>query len=353
MFAQLDARLRLPEPTTKADDKKPEPPKKPDAQPPKEKTVPEFKMPKEFRENYEKTKVERDTLKTQLTELQTKISDYEKRGKDTEALLERVKTFEKKLDEKDSEIRALKQEASPEFKKNYDEPFERRAEFAKSQVERLQVIVKPADEMNEAVTRPAVWDDFRALYQMPPNQAIVEADRMFGKASSLVMGHITKLQEMDFERANALKAEKEQAKARQAEEDGKRVQQRQEFDATFKRVGDELAETVDGYKDADPTDKELADLRTQGYQIFDAQPANQQQLIVKGAHIRHRVAAYGPNMLTIQRLKKQVGELEAKVKELTPPPPGETRHPGGETITTSNESWEEGALKAVRAAPAI
>lgn len=318
--------------------------------------MPEFKMPKEFRENYEATKKERDELKTKSTTLEAKIKEFEARSKDTESLLARQKEYEAQIEAKNAELRALKQEASPEFKQKYDEPFNRRAEFARSQVEKLQVITHPADTENNipAQFRPATWEDFVALYQMPPNKAVDAAGQMFGeKVGSFVMNHLTKLQEMDYERQAALKSEKEQWKAKQAEEDSNRVKQRSEFDSTFKKVTDELAETVEGYKDADPTDKELADLRNEGFQIFDSTPANAQQAIIKGAHVRHRVAAYGPNMLTISRLKAKVSELEAKLAEATPKPPGETLHPGGESTTATTESWEDGALKAVRAAPAM
>lgn len=314
-------------------------------------------MPKEFRENYEATKKERDELKAKASTLETKIKEWESKSKDTEALLARQKEYEAQIEAKNAELRALKQEASPEFKQKYDEPFNRRAEFARTQIEgKLQVITRPADPdtQSPAQYRAATWDDFVALYQMPPNKAVEQADQMFGeKVGSFVMNHITKLQEMDYERQAALKQEKEQYKARQAEEDSNRVKQRAEFDSTFKRVSEELAESVEGYKDADPTDKELADLRQEGFKIFDATPENPQQHILKGAHIRHRVAAYGPNMLTITRLKAKVSELEAKLAEATPKPPGDTLHPGGESTTVPTESWEDGALKAVRAAPAM
>src|SRR5207253_11258826 len=95
--------------------------------------------PAELRTELERVKGELKPKTESLSSLESKIADYEKRGKDTEALVKRHADLERSIANKDAEIRALKHEASPEFKQKYDLPYNQRAEDAKQEIETLQV----------------------------------------------------------------------------------------------------------------------------------------------------------------------------------------------------------------------
>lgn len=348
MFATLDAKLKLPEPPPKPDSPPAEPKPAPGQTPaaPKPGTAPQppkqvVKEPKQLREELNRVSGEVTTLRTELEQSRAKIADYEKRGKDTEALQALHSKIEQELNDTRAQLRLLKFEASDEYKKNYEKPFEERAEFAKVQIEQLTVT-----EGEGSTPRPATWNDFRALYQMPINKATMVAKELFGDAAGIVISHLSDLQKMDYTRQQALVRERENHAQRTKEEEGKRVQQQQEIHKQWQTINTELSQKVEDYRN-DPTDKELNDIRQEGYRVFDAEPENMAQRIVKDAHIRQRVAAYGVQKLQIARLQKQIADLQAELESHKETPPGDTRRPGGSAPEPQSEDWAAGLKKSV------
>lgn len=348
-FAKLDAKIKLPAPKPA-----PEPPPKdtppketPKDTPPKETPKPAqpiLRDPKPLRAELDKVNAELAERNKTLGELQSKIARYEAQNKDTETLRARLEQMEKSIGEKEGELRALKQEASPEFKNKWDKPFFQRSDFVRERVESMTV----SDENGKE--RKATWDDFVYLYRLPTNRATAEAQEMFGPATGpWVVQQITELQRMQFERGQALKEEQAKWKENQDKEQAAAVQQKHQYEQTFTKLDSELSENVPDYHD-DPSDQELVDLRKEGYAVFDMPVANAADHILKYAHIRQRVAAFGPMKLTIQRLQAKVSELEAQLKEEGPSVPGKTRRAAGTVPSAPNESWEEGAIKAIKGA---
>jgi len=139
--------------------------------------------PKELRERYKATKAERDALTKAKTDLEAKIKQFESQGKDTTALTGRLAALEKERDAAYAELRAAKQEASPEFKEKYDKPFNTAAERARKQVLELQVA-----NAEDGTNRPATWEDFSALYSLPVGKAIEQANTLFGTSAQFVLG---------------------------------------------------------------------------------------------------------------------------------------------------------------------
>jgi hypothetical protein len=284
--------------------------------------------------------------------LEAKIADFEKKGKDTEALLARLDAREKEFEKLQGELRALKQEASPEFKAKYDVPFERAARFAKRTVEGM---------MKTDGTKADFDKDFVPLYRLPFNQALEKAQELFGEAAApAIMQRVSELQQLDFQRQEAFEEEKkgwaEKTKQEEAaavenrlKKEKAEAEKRSQFKTLHDKVSTELQQSVEGYRDP-VEDKEAEGLRKQGYEIFDAPVKDQGQYILKAAHIRHRVAAYGPNQLQIQRLKTELAAVKTELAGYKPTRPGEARKPGGPDATAPEESWESGALKAVKAA---
>jgi uncharacterized small protein (DUF1192 family) len=313
-------------PSPKAGEKPPEPtPAKPAGE--------VQRTPKELRAELERTKGELKTIADAKTALEAKISQYESKGKDTDALRARLDARDKEFEKLQGELRALKQEASPEFKEKYDKPFERAARFAENMLKGITKVDATAADFDK---------DFVPLYRMPYNAAYGRARELFGEeAAPAVMEQVRELQKLDFARREAFEEEKKGWAEKQKEEEGRIVQQREQFADAWKRVNEDLQNTVAEYKDP-ADDKELSALRQQGIQIFDAPTKTPRELLWKNAHIRQRTAAYGPNQLTIKRQQATIATLREEIERLKggQPNPDPKRVAGG-AAPPAEKTWEQ------------
>lgn len=343
-FAEIDAKFAAadkPVPTTTG---KPDVGKPPKAKPapatapagtPPEGAAGGARAPAELRQELDRLKGELATKNQAHTDLQAKIAEFEARGKETTALAARLSDLEKQIADKDGEIRMLKHEVSPEFKKQYDEPFDEAAAFAQNFVESLTVL--DGDE-----TRQAKWDDFVKLWNMGNSQAITEAKAVFGDAAQIVLNHLFDLRKLDQKRSSALKSERANAASRAQEDEAKAVAQREQIDTAWKAVNKDLTEQVADYHDA-PEDTEAAEARQKALAIYDAKPRTLRERIVRDAHVRQRAAAFGPLKLKILRLEKENADLKAQIagEEV----PGKTLRTGGAPPAGKDESWEDQARR--------
>lgn len=298
-------------------------------------------VPPELRQELERVKGELETRNKAYSDLEKKIAEAEAKGKDTEALTARLADLEKQIQERDGELRALKQEVDPKFKETYDKPFNEAADYAKSVVEQLEVIGDDGE-----TPRQATWEDFVALYRLPDGKAFKAARELFGEAAALVMQQRSDLKKLDYRRERALQEERKHAQERMKAEEDAAAAARVSYDTLYKRVVSELEQNVEDYHDA-PDDAEAADLRKKALAVFDAEPKTARDAIVKNAHLRHRVAAFGPLKLKIKRLEARIAELEGKKanngeEEI----PGKTGKPSTDPSAPSpDEPWEAAARK--------
>ncbi len=341
-FAELDAKFKAAgEPGAQPAPVAPKPAEAKPAEtpPPKPPAADVQRTPKELRAELDRVRGEAKTASEAKAALETKIKEYDAKGKDTEALMARLAARDKEFDALQGELRALKQEASPEFKKQYDEPFNRAARFAERMVGGMTKIDG---------TQAAFDKDFVPLYRLPYNAAYSQAREVFGdEAAPAVMEQVRELQRLDFQRQEAFEEEKKGWEGKQREADGLKVQQTQEAKDVYNRVNTDLQNSVAEYRDP-PEDKEASELRQQGYAIVDATPKDGRQAILKFAHMRQRVAAFGPNQLQIKRLTAKLASLEKQLADTKPrpPAPGGTRPTGGEK-PGEQKDWEAGLREAV------
>ena len=303
---------------------KPKPEVKPAAKPP------EAGGPKQLREQYESTKAERDALAIKVADFEKRIADAESKGKDTTALAEKLAKAESRQAEMEAELRAARQEVSPEFKQKYDEPFNRAAEYAKRDIEQLVVI----DE-DEGTQRAATWEDFIGIYRLPKGKAIMEARRLFGpEQAQIAMGHLADLQRLDYQRNAAL----EQEKATWAERETSRVaaaaQEREATQQMWKKVNDDIKAKRPEWFGEDPEDEEGNKLLAEGYRLVDTAFSNRealtpQQRVTVDAQVRNRAAAFPRTVMRLRKANAEISELKAKLAEYEASAPGETRNPGG------------------------
>ena len=297
------------EPEKKPDEKKDEEPPKPE---PKKEEKPADKLerqaPKELREALKKANTEVKAKSDQVAALEAKIKEYESRGQDTTTLTERLAAREKELESMRGELSLLKFEASDDWKRQYEQPFNMAANMAQQDVMQLQV----ADADGNA--RQATWEDFVALWNMPKGKAFEKAADMFGPAAQLVTQHLTELKRLDFMGQQAKEAERKGWAERVKSEQARQVQEREALQAMWARVNDDLTKRVKDYADA-PDDTEASGLRQEGYALYDAEPRSVQERVVKDAHVRHRVAAFGVLKLQNARLTDKVAALEKELAQ--------------------------------------
>ena len=300
-------------------------------------------VPKELRAELDRVKVELKTKSESYAALEAKIKDFEAKGKDTNVLQERLTKMDQDMESLKAENRALKQEASPEFKKKYDEPFNRLADRAKNVVEQIQI-----EDPENGTSRQATWSEFTKLYNQGEFIATKEAKRLFGEdGAAVAMRYYTELHRLDDDRKIALDEERKQWKEKDTAEQAKVIQNRQQIDEFWTKANADLQEKVEDYHDS-PDDKELVEARNRALAIFDSQPKTLKERIVKDAHNRQRVAAFPVLKMKLTRALKELADLKAENEGLKEKPPGRAVRPGGTGGPAPEESFEDYIRKSVQ-----
>lgn len=317
---------------------KPAPAASPAAKPEAPKPVPA----PELRKQYEQTKADLAAKEAQIAAYENRIKEFEARGKDTDALQARLKQLESELESKSGELRAYKFEASPEFKKNYEKPWLEAGSYALTLMQQLQVVDPTTGDQRQGTP-----DDFKRIYHMPAGAAFGAAREMFGDASQMVMQQYFRVKELERTMSNALDEEKQQAVERNKADEGARIANTEKLKTTWHALNKEMAETEPEYHDG-PEEKEYADLREKGYAVFDHRPKSSEELMVKNAHIRQRVAAFPVLQAKLARANQEIARLKSENEALNNPNPQPTRKPGGAQATpATDDDWATGLRKAV------
>jgi hypothetical protein len=304
--------------------------------------------PKELRERVKQLKAESQAATSSKSVLEKKIAEYEASGKDTTALTGRLSALEKERDSALAELRAAKQEASPEFKEKYEKPFNQAAERARKSITELSVVLA-----DDGTTRPATWQDFAAIYQLPVGKAIEQATALFGNSAQFVLGLREKLLDLDAAKTSALEEERAQFKTRNEQEVANQAKERETVFGKWKDTNSKLAESNPDYKD-DPTDTEASEARKHALSIFDSEikAADRQDFIEKkvlrDAHVRQRVGAFPVLKLALARAHEKLETAQKQIEELKGAAPGKVQRPGGGAPPAAEEDWGEGLVKAVK-----
>lgn len=344
-FEALEKEWSQPEPKT-ADELKPatEPDapgegNKPEVKPAEKAVEPQRAVSKATRENFEKLSTEAREAKSKVAELETKLAEASTKAKDATVMAERIAAVEKEHEGTKAELRALKQEASPEFKEKWDKPFNQAAKFAKEEIEQLTAIGEDGEE------RAATYDDFVDLYHLPLGKAFQQAKAMFGDASEIVMRHRNNLLQLDRARGEALAQEKAQWAETERTQQAKAAQQREQAEAQraqyreiYERVYKEIGEKHPDWFGVDPDDPEGNALLEESRKLVDAKPQTHQEAIILSATIRQRAAGF---LRMAHRAKNLGAELEAAkatIEELRGSGPGGGKR--GE-VETGEKSFEQ------------
>jgi hypothetical protein len=310
----------------------------------------EPKTPKELRDAYQKLQTDLNARIASHAALEAKIKQYEAIGKEAGSLKSLLTSKEKRINELEAEKRALKWEASPEFKKQYEQPFDEAAENAATYVSKLR----------KTDGTQARWEDFIPLYRLAKDTTMgaakAKAQELFGDAEAdEVMFSVRELVRLDRVKTKAYEEEFEAAKSnwkeKEEHEHAQRLTQEQAGKEIFGKVNADLQASVELYRDP-PEDKEASTERARGLALADAKARTPQELCWKLAHCRQMVGAFFPLQLQNSRLKSKVADLEKQVAGLKPRGPGGgDSRPGGEAAPkpaeVTQESWAAEARKAM------
>jgi hypothetical protein len=305
--------------------------------------------PGPLRQRVKQLNAEKDTFTSEKSKLEAKIKEFESRGVDTSALTTRLTAIEKERDAALADLRAARQEASPDFIEKYDKPFNRTANSTKTKIEQLQV-VNPEDQ----TSRPATWADFTTLYGLPVGKAIEQANSMFGATAPFVINKLEQLRDLDDARANALQEEKAQFKERTAKDIAEQAKRRQGVGNLWKETNQRLSQS-EAYK-VDPTDAELSEAAKHAETVFDASvnvtdEDSMKQKVLKDAHIKQKTIGYSVRGIIINRQKAEIETLKKQIEDLKGTAPGGVQRSGGVTTEApeSDEDWAAAAIREVNA----
>lgn len=339
----------------KADKPKPDAPKKPDAPAKPDATKAPGKpiptaadkapgVPKELRAELDRVKAELAAKNTSLDDLQKNIADYEKRGKDTEALHAQLETERKEKEQLRADLRRAKKEVEPEFIKQYETPFQEMVGEAQATIPTIQV------ENEDGTTRAGSWDDFQKLYGYNEFLAAKESKRMFGDVGGdVAMRYYRELHRLDKIKTKALNEVhakwKEEETAERAKETEQRVlheKNQQEINDRWTNINVEMAEKYEDYHDS-PDDKEASELRAKAAATYDAPVKTWLEKMNKDAHHRQRVLAFPVLKLKLTKAQARIKELETENEGLKEKPPGRGARTGGTPTGSPNagESYED------------
>lgn len=358
-FSKLDARTAA---KPKAEPDK-EPAKAPDKTvDAKSKADRTFTEPKQLRAAFDATAKERDTLKTELDGLRSKLSQAEEGTKKAADLAARIAAVEKERDELKGELSQAKFKPSDNFTTNFDKPFNQAAEYAKRVVNTLSVATFDANG-DATGERPAKYEtDFAELYALPLSKAAKAARAMFGEDAQIVIDQLTSLQRLDYLRKQAFSDEQTafetSSKQRQEAELGNQTKQQEATEAMWRTVNQDVSDRHPDWA-PDPKDKEQNDILHEAFDVVDtyfstaAKDMPMQSRIVLAANIRHRAATQPLFVHRLNQANSQIAELKQTIEELKGSGPGRTARPtsGGDGGSASADSWEADLRKNVPETP--
>jgi len=283
--------------------------------------------PRWYREQISQRVAEAEKANRKASELESKIADYERRGKDTTALTEQLKSKEEYVAKLEAQLAGIKYEKSPEYKDKFEKPFNDAAEYAKQVVEALQVVTEDGETQ-----RPAKWEDFVEIYNLPPGKAEVLANRKFGNSASMVLRHFDKLRDLEHGRKQAVVEYETNASKRQVEERAKEVQQRDNVNKAWHATNTDLINANPELYGEKPDDEEGNAIWKESLALVDKaylerDKLTDQERIILDAHIRLRAAALPRVQRELAVTRAENEELKARLGDKSASKPGKTQKP--------------------------
>lgn len=280
--------------------------------------------PKWYREQISLKSSELEKATRRMQELESKVSEFEKKGLDTTVLNEQLEARNKAYEKAQAELSAVKYERSPEYKDKYEKPFNDAAEYAKQIVEQLRV------ELPDGSERNATWNDFAAIYNMSPAQAEIAVNKLFPGSTSIVLRHYDKLRELEHNRKHAIVQYEATASEREKESRSQEIQKAEKINKAWAMTNHDLVSANPEAFGEKPEDDEGNAIWKESLELVDKAYTGRNKLapeeaLVLDAHIRLRAAAFPRDQRTIALQKAEIEELKARLGDKTGSTPGKTK----------------------------
>ncbi len=263
-----------------------------------------------------------------------------------ETRLSELETRNKELAE---EIKYEAYVKSPEFKENFEKPYEAAWNSAMTDLGELTVIDGPEE-------RPVTTDDILNLVKLKLGPAMEEAKEKFGDFAGEAMRHRKVILDLFNAKQKALTDARTNTEQREAQITQQREAQMSELQGQIQKTWAQanemaLADERAGkfFKPVEGDDENNKRLEN-GYKMVDAawsgnafdprlNPKQREDLIKAQAAVRHRAAAFGRVVATNHKLETENQELKKRLSEYedsTPPAggssPAATRTVGGSVM---------------------
>lgn len=237
---------------------------------------------------------------------------------------------------------------SPEYKKNYHEPY-KQAYLRGSQAISQLAVREQDKETGQISTRQATADDWDRIYAMTDAQADVAAEEMFGPSARRVLAlrdSAKERSEMAYQALQTKHAEfAEQRKASQGQE----AQRNMALAGLFTKVNEDLKKKNPLWYADRSDDKQYNEDLAKGRQVasqrFSRAYTNlsPEQKVVLDAHIFNRAAATPALIGLVKRLEAKLAEANQMVSTLRGSKPGrpDVTAPGQTEASTDGGDWEK------------
>lgn len=277
-------------------------------------------------------------------ELETKVSDYERRIKEIEAKPKEtpadaklVEEYQKRINALETDLAQSAYERSPAFKKQFSDAWNGQFKQAVSEVSQLSVIVPPSEEGMEPTRRPATENDFKKILNLPPGEQDDVVDKMFGAAGRRVFAHVLELQRIQRSANAAIEEHSKNLEVKSKEEQIAKQRQEESYNSEFAKSVQQLQEKYPDFA-PDEADPEASAALNKGYEFVDGVLKQGADLPLEeraaySAVLRARAAAFVPTRLKLNRALAEVESLKTELSKFRKSDPGAGgEHPqSGET----------------------
>lgn len=252
---------------------------------------------------------EQNSLKTKLTELETRSKTIDPEV--TKTLTAQIEAAEKRRAELEEQVKLLDYTKSSEFHDRHVKPIAKAYENAFSDLNEMVV------QQEDGSLRKATQADFQSIVQAPLHEAATKAKAMFGDLSNEVLAHRRQIVQLERSRREAMetagKAGEESRQRAQVEQ----AQRTERFKSAFEAKRAEVENKhPDLFKPKDG-DAERNDMLAKGHKLFEALESsdlNDDQRVSIAAQVRQRAAAFGAVLLELRRAEQRATAAEAKLK---------------------------------------